>query len=117
MCHSPLQVVSSSRKATAAATPVLQRWPEEELCLDSAGMNYCIPKEAVRVNSGKPVDAFVLGEYQAWISLLFYQVSTMLFTARIKFNYSWSGIILFFLKMLILSETNFLSKHLSKIFL
>lgn len=93
MCHRPLQVVSPSRKATAAAAPVLQGWPEEELCLGSAGMNYCILKEAGSVNSGKPVGASVLGEYQAQISLLFYQVSSMLFIAGIKCNYSWSEII------------------------
>jgi len=62
VCHSPLQVLSPSRKATAAAAPVLQRWPEEKLCLGSAGMNDCIPKQAVRVDSGKPVGASVLGE-------------------------------------------------------
>lgn len=44
MCHGPLQLLSLSRKATAAAAPVLQRWPEEELSLGSAGMNACTPK-------------------------------------------------------------------------
>lgn len=80
VCHASLQVASPSRKATTAAAPVLQRRPEKELFLGSDGMN-CIPREEVRVNCGKSVvvSTCILRDYQAWISLLPYQFSTMLF--------------------------------------
>lgn len=77
VCHASLQVASPSRKATTAAAPVLQRWPEEKLS-GLRRMN-CIPREEVRANCGKSVVVSILRDYQAWISLLPYQFSTMLF--------------------------------------
>lgn len=116
VCHSPLQVVSPRRKASAAAAPVLQRWPEEKLCLGSAGMNYCIPKEAVRVNKWKACGC-ICGRRASGSDFSHSTKCPAWFSLQVLMNYSWSGIIWFLLKILIFSETNSLSKHLSKSFL